>query len=786
MLTSSLVAQPAAKKLAQAGINEPPPAPTVTRADFERALGINAVYRKAAGLLPAQAEWIEGRQGANSGKLWFAESDGTQHKYILVDVATGQQSVLDNAKIAAAISKGLPEPVKPEELTLPNLHFEEGGAKFNFFTKRGRWSCTLADYDCKQDSKPREPFDWSRAPQFDGNDVEKSVVSPDGKWEATIQNFNVFIKAAGDKKPSVPLSYDGSEGNYYQRKSLQWSPDSQHLLAVRTQPGMRRMVHYVVSSPESQLQPIASEHFYAKPGDVLDRDQPVLFAPATKDEIVIAGDLFPNAFELSDFEWRKDSSEFTFVYNQRGHQRLDVLAVDAKTGVARRVIDETSKTFIEYTELNPEATGTGKFYRHDMNDGHEILWLSERDGWAHLYLYNGRTGQLENQVTHGDWVVRGVNYVDEKNREIYFEASGVDPKIDPYFTQGYRIKFDGTGMEPVTAGVAAMEPANHQLAYSEDGQYYTDLWSRVDLAPELDLRKTSDGSLVATLAKGDLTALKAAGWIAPDVFTAKGRDGKTDIWGLIWKPANFDAKKKYPVVEDIYAGPQGSFVPKNFSPRYEALTQLGFVVAQIDGMGTNNRSKAFHDVAFQNLKDGGFADRILWHQAAAKQYPWYDDTRVGIFGTSAGGQNALAALLFHPEFYKAAVANSGSHDNRMDKIWWNEQWMGWPLGPQYAASSNVDNAWRLQGRLLLVMGEMDTNVDPSTTMQVANALIKANKDFEFLDVPGGGHGAGGEYGQHRLMDFFLRSLTSATTVNWNDTPAPSDQPGATTAKELTR
>jgi dipeptidyl aminopeptidase/acylaminoacyl peptidase len=201
------------------------------------------------------------------------------------------------------------------------------------------------------------------------------------------------------------------------------------------------------------------------------------------------------------------------------------------------------------------------------------------------------------------------------------------------------------------------------------------------------------------------------------------------------------------------------------------LTELGFVVVQIDGMGTNNRSKAFHDVIWKNLKDGGFEDRILWHQAAAKHFSWYDIRRVGIYGTSAGGQNALGALLFHPEFYKAAVANSGSHDNRMDKIWWNEQWMGWPVGPEYAASSNVDNAYRLQGRLLLVMGEMDSNVDPSSTLQVVNALIKAGKDFELLDVPGGGHGAGGEYGERRLLDFFIRTLTDKTTVNWNATAA---------------
>ena len=226
---------------------------------------------------------------------------------------------------------------------------------------------------------------------------------------------------------------------------------------------------------------------------------------------------------------------------------------------------------------------------------------------------------------------------------------------------------------------------------------------------------------------------------------------------MIYRPTNFDPAKKYPVVESIYSGPQGSFVPTAFSVNFQPLTEFGFIVVQIDGMGTNNRSKAFHDVAWKNLGDAGFADRILWHHAVAAKYPWYDITRVGVFGNSAGGQNAMGALLFHPEFYRAAVSNSGCHDNRMDKIWWNEQWMGWPVGPQYVASSNVENASKLQGKLLLIVGELDTNVDPSSTLQVANALIKANKNFDLLYVPGGGHGAG------RLMASGYSTISSCTT-----------------------
>jgi dipeptidyl aminopeptidase/acylaminoacyl peptidase len=260
------------------------------------------------------------------------------------------------------------------------------------------------------------------------------------------------------------------------------------------------------------------------------------------------------------------------------------------------------------------------------------------------------------------------------------------------------------------------------------------------------------------------------GWHAPELFVAKGRDGRTDIWGVIVKPTNFDPAKKYPVIENIYAGPQGSFVPKSFSSFNPMMAQadLGFIVVQIDGMGTSNRSKAFHDVAWKNLGDAGFPDRILWHKAVAAKYPWYDITRVGIYGTSAGGQNSLGGMLFHPEFYKAAVTAAGCHDNRMDKIWWNEQWMGWPLGPEYSASSNVDNAHRLQGHVLLVVGEMDNNVDPSSTMQVVNQLIKHNKDFDLLYIPGAGHGSGGAYGEHKRFDFFVRHLLGVNPPAWTD------------------
>jgi dipeptidyl aminopeptidase/acylaminoacyl peptidase len=734
----------------------------VTRADYERAAGLREKYAKLALNIPDEPVWIEG-----SDALVYRKTVEGGHMFMLVDaVAQTKTPAFDHARLAAALNKSANKDYKPETLPFQHFRFVDKRTAIEFLVENVRWRCDLTSYACS--SAPLHHGDADYDADDDYDDTPKAInsetdveASPDGKWLAYVVNYNVAVRAKDGSQQRM-LSTDGSEGNYYARATLTWSPDSQRLVAYRIQPGYKRLVHYVESSPATQLQPLYSSMVYPKAGDVLAVERPVLFDVAEKKECIVDNATFPNAFSITPPVWRKDSHAFTFEYNQRGHQVYRVIQVDAPAGEARALISEESRTFIDYRPAVAEQYDTGKQYRHDVDDGKEILWMSERDGWAHLYLLDGKTGEVKNKITAGDWPVREVNRVDDQKRQIWFEASGMKAGEDPYFVHAYRINFDGTGL----TALDDIE-ANHHREYSEDGKYYVDTWSRIDLPPTMALYRVQDNQRLMVLEQGDIQKLLAAGWHAPDVFVAKGRDGKTDIWGVIYKPANFDPKKKYPVIEDIYAGPQGSFVPKSFTTRGEPLTELGFVVVQIDGMGTNNRSKAFHDVAWHNLKDSGFPDRILWHKAAAAKYPWYDISRVGIFGTSAGGQSAMGALLFHPEFYKVAVSNSGCHDNRMDKIWWNEQWMGWPVGPQYAESSNVDNAYRLQGKLLLVVGEMDKNVDPSSTFQVADRLIKANKSFDLLYVPGGGHGAGGEYGQRKLQDFFVHNILGQEPPDWN-------------------
>ena len=759
------------------------------RDQYERALSLRERYRNTALNIADSPTWMRG----GGHRFWYRKSVEGGSAYVMVDADAGTRApAFDHDKIAAALNQATGGKYTAGTLPFRTPRFTDGAVEFPL--DGARWRCDTVKNTCSNQGAMRMGgfgnFIFDEGPG--GGRDRTSVKSPDNQWEAFIQNYNVYLRPArpgnarrgpetatsadqpgadGTRKTDyVALSTDGSEGNYYSINDLWWSPDSQHLVAYRTRPGYDREVHYVESSPTDQLQPKHSTMKYNKPGDVLDLDQPVLFDIASRKQIHIDNALFPNPYQLQRVAWWKDNRAFTFEYNQRGHQLYSVVEVDAATGKPRELVSETSKTFIDYPRLSANMRDHGWIYRYDVDDGAEIIWMSEKDGWPHLYLYNGKTGALENQITKGNWDVRAVDYVDEAKRQIYFEASGMYPGKDPYYVYAYRIRFDGSGMTRLTEA-----EGNHELSYSPDGKYYVDSVSTVDTAPVTQLRKTEDNSLVLELEKGDIQKLTAAGWKAPEIFTAMGRDGKTDIWGLIYKPANFNPAKKYPVIENIYAGPQGSFVPKSFSTAAEPLTEMGFIVVHIDGMGTNNRSKAFHDISWKNLKDAGLEDRILWHKAAAAKFPWYDVSQgVGIFGTSAGGQNTMSALLFHPEFYKVGVSNSGSHDNRMDKIWWNELWMGWPIGPEYGASSNVDNAWRLQGKLLLVMGEMDKNVDPSSTMQVINALIKANKKFSFLDVPGGGHGAGGLYGQRLLIDFFVHNLMHSEPPDWNaSAPLPA-------------
>ena len=687
----------------------------VTRADYERADTIlkcsDRVYSPAI-----HPEWID-----SSHYFWYKNHEKEGDFYYLVNAESGK-------KQRAADKKGLAA----------------------FFSKKQK---KLAESLLKEEEK--RPDRWRRR-----EEAPVPVVSPDKKWEAYVKDNNLYLSPLWDEKEKdkpkeeIALTMDGTANLRYDGWSIIWSPDSRKLATVKVRDVQERRIPLIESSPSSQKQPILQWRDYAKPGDVLPVYLPVLFDVEARKQMALNVTPYENQFYLNLTGWREDSRAFTFEFNQRGHQRYVIGEVSAADGSIRHLVDEQTKTFIYYYNN----------YRYDLDDGKELLWISERDGWRHLYLIDGTSGQVKRQVTKGEWVLRQVDYVDETNRVVYFTASGFNKGEDPYNLHYCRINLDGTGFTDMTP-----ENGNHRVTFSADRSYFTDVYSRPDLPPVSQLKRTSDASVVAGLQRCDVSVLQAEGWQMPEVFCAKGRDGQTDIWGNIYRPMHFDASKSYPVVEFIYAGPHDSHVDKDFKPAHHLvskLVELGFIVVSIDGMGTSNRSKAFHDVCWKNLKDAGFPDRIAWMKAAGAKYKYMDLNRVGIYGWSAGGQNAMAALLFHNDFYKVAVALCGCHDNRMDKIWWNEQWMGYPIDASYSTSSNVDNAYRLKGKLFLINGELDDNVDPASTLQVVSALMKANKNFEQLYLPGKTHSLGGPFEMHKMHDFFVKNLLGQEPPEW--------------------
>lgn len=679
-----------------------------------------------------------------------------------------KQPAFDQARIAGALGALTGKTYQPLRLPFAAVRFDAAGTSIGFAADGVRYSCDLQSYACAPAAAPAgrpRAFGVTRDMSVPADNRPRR--SPDGRREAFTRDHNVVLRDVATGAERL-VTRDGSDANFYDPESLVWSPDGTRLAGYRVKPGYQRQIHRVQSSPPDQVSPKLITQLYPLPGDVLDLERPVVIDAERGTVAEVDSALFPNPYQLSPLKWRADSRSLAFTYNQRGHAVLRLVEIDAATARARTVVEDRSDTFVY----------APRHAFHDVgNLGREIVWMSERDGWNHLYLVDGRTGRIKTQITKGDWVVREIVKVDDAKRQIWFAANGRRQGSDPYFQHYYRVDFDGRNLVALTTA-----DAFHDVAFSPDMQFYVDTYSRVDTPPVSELRR-ADGSLVAVIERGDISRLLAAGWKAPETFVAKGRDGKTDIWGMIVRPRDFDPAKKYPVIENIYGAGFDAFVPKKFWPfgyhaggdevvGMQAQADLGFIVVQIDGMGTLHRSKAFHDVTWKNVGEGGAPDRILWHKAAAARYSWYDADHVGLYGGSLGGQNALGGLLFFPDFYKAAVAYNGCHDNRLDKVSWNEQWMGWPVDESYSRSSNVDNAWRLKGNILLVVGELDMNVDPAASMQVVNALIKANKTYELLIVPNGDHGVGRseepiDYSLSRQFDFFVRHLRGEQPPAWN-------------------
>lgn len=695
----------------------------------------------------------------DTNRFWYVNKIPQGKEFLLIDPQNNtKEHAFDHIKLAENLSAAESRQYSPDNLPFGRIKFVNEGKSIQFKVRQQRYECDLETYKCKkleEETKPTEPK------------IPFSMRSPDGKWIAFVKDYNLFVLAV-EPNEKTQLTFDGQRHYDYaapvpspsrmiaqgtmdvkQRAGVQFSPDSKKLLTYRIDQRKAGRFHIVQSSPKNSLRPKHYEYAYPLPGEEdLPKAKRIIFDLETGKRINVSIEPKPLLYYGSpeNVKWSKDSRRFFYVKMDRGYQRARLIAVDAQTGAALALAEEKVETMIDPHML----------YWRLVNDADEVIFSSERDGFCHLYLYDGTTWQQKNQITKGPWVVRGIEHIDEKNRKVYFTAGGRQENRDPYLRHLYSVNFDGTDLKLLTP-----EDAEHNVTFSPSGEYFVDVYSRVDLPPVSVLRKSDTGELIRRLEETQIAPLLETGIKLPEAFVARGRDGKTDIYGIVYRPSNLDESKKYPVIEHIYSGPHGFNTPKTFwayRNSAQPLAELGFIVVILDGMGTAKRSRAFHEVSYKNLGDGGFPDRIAWMKALAQKYPYVDISRVGVYGHSAGGYDAAHALLTHPEFYKVGVSSAGNHDHRMDKAWWVELWMGYPLEDHYIEQSNVTLAKNLEGKLLLVHGEVDDNVNPASTLQLVDALIKADKYFDMLIMPNRSHGLGGDYFTLKRWNYFVRHL----------------------------
>ena len=722
-----------------------------TREDYQRAEQfLPGNLRHRLYIADVAPHWV-----AKSNRFWYRKSGPKGAEFLLVDPAqNATKPAFDQIRLAAALTHATHREYQPSQLPFDNFEFSEDGKSIHFQIETTAWTCDLEKYECKESHEPGGPYE---------------VASPNKEWIAFLKEHNLYLRyvptgqitqLTRDGEPDYqyateipglrPMVAQGTQ-EIQQRPAVFWSPDSSKLITFRMDTrGAGRFTNLQFVPPD-QLRPKAFSVIYPLPGEALPKAEPVIFDIAKSKRIDVKTAPLEMQFQGGPgFTWFPDSNSFHYDYGERGFKSIELRTVDAETGEQRVVLREQSEKYVD----------PGETFFRILQDSGEILWSSERDGWNHLYLYNQKSGELKNRVTQGQWVVRQIVDVDEKARRVFFLASGREPNEDPYQMHLYSVGLDGKGLNLLTP-----ENANHSVNVSPDHSYFVDNASRPDLPGQSALRNAKDGAQIRVLEQTDAAEITKIGWKPAEPFQGKTADGITALYGVIWRPSNFDSAKKYPIIEMVYTGPQAFFVPKTFGATMRGLqsvAELGFIVVMVDGRGTTGRSRAFHEFSYHNL-GGAFEDHVAMIKQMAARYPYMDITRVGIFGTSAGGYGAAHAMLVFPEFYKVCVSISGDHDARLDKAWWNELYQGFPVGADYAAQSNVTMAGRLQGHLLIEHGDIDDNVHVVETMRFADALIKANKDFDMLIVPNMYHGEGGNlYLVRRRWDYFVRYLAGVT------------------------
>ena len=715
------------------------------------------------------------------GRFWYRDAGPDGVRYVLVDPVKGTKSAaFDQVKLAAALTAAEDgKKVDANHLGIRDFTLADDGRTVVLMVGASAWRCDLSAGSCvRGDGAVLRSTKEHLGPD---NSRAESLVSPDGTKVAFLRDWNLWVRevATGQERK---LTTDGVKDYGYATDNagwihsgepiLSWSPDSKKIATYRQdqrKTGEMYLVPVTNGHPELQAwkYPLAGDANVTMIERVIvnvDAAKVVrLKMPPDQHRSSLCDDLDCRAASgWDDVQWSEDSTHVAFVSTARDHKQEWLRVADAATGDVRDVLNERVGTFFE--------SGNGRVNWRYLGRLNEVIWFSERDGWGQLYLYDMKTGKLKNQITHGDGNVTEVLHVDEAARRIYFLGVGKEAGIDPYFAQLYSIGFDGQGMQRLTP-----ENADHVVTMSPDGRYFVDVGSTA-VQPQTAVIRDSAGKVEVELARQDISRLVAAGWVPPMPITVKARDGKTDLYGYLFKPTRLDAAKKYPIVNLVYPGPQaGSCGTRSFAAAHrdmQALAELGFVVVCIDGMGTPGRSKAFHEAYFGNMGDATIPDQVAGMKELAAKYPWIDIERAGMYGHSGGGSATAAAMFHYPDFFKVGVAESGNHDNRDYEDDWAEKWSGLVVKnadgtSNYDSQANQNFAKNLKGHLLLAHGTMDDNVPMNNTLLVVDALIKANKDFDLLLIPNAAHGYGeaSQYMTRRRWDYFVRYLAGDTPPN---------------------
>lgn len=741
----------------------------------------------------------------NSDKFWYTYQTPEGTFYYIVDPATGaKKPIFDNAKLAAQLTEIVKDPFDAQNIPIQAFKLVDD-RKFTFEIK------STVDIEVK-DEKIGKPKKEKKVHGFEidiatGNLTEikdyKSPkpyprwgsVSPDKKYVVFSRDFNLyymdmenFEKARKNEEDSTiiehQLTTEGTEefgfgsgdNDFYVTEKdkkkrtgafIVWSPDSKRFAMVRSNTSKVKdlWVIDVLAEPRPKLE----RYKYHMPGeseapsrylyiyDMESKSAKEIKMSAFKDQEIrvsttpqLKKDMLD---EIRHNVWLGDNENFYVSRVSRDLKKVDFCLANVNVDTVKTLVEERLNTYVETRSVRT------------VNNGKEFIWWSERTGWAHLYLYDG-DGKLKNAITSGEYHVEDVVAVDPVQRVIYFTANAKESGENPYYTHQYRVNFDGSNLRLLNPG-----DFNHEANVSDNGKYFVNNYSRVDTAPKSSLYD-NNGKKLADLEQTDLTQLFAIGYKFPERFTVKAGDGKTDLYGVMYKPFDFDSTKLYPIIEYVYPGPQTEAVNASWTKgmdRVDRLAQFGFIVITVGNRGGHPaRSKWYHNYGYGNLRDYGLEDKKVVAEKLAAKHKFIDINKVGIHGHSGGGFMSTAAMLVYPDFFKVAVSSAGNHENNIYNRWWSEQHHGvleqitekGDTTFKYSIDRNSQIAKNLKGHLMLVHGDIDNNVHPANTMRMVNALIKANKRFDMLMLPGQRHGFGDmtEYFFWRMGDYFSKHL----------------------------